>query len=110
MQACLERELREELRFPPQPLPRARLVGLLKDDSNSVGKVHAGLVYHLELPPQLAARIVVREVSKLHGSFTPLVELKNLWQDPHRFETWSQLVLGALVLAPEEPGEIADST
>ena len=110
MQACLERELREELRLPPQPLPRARLAGLLKDDSNAVGKVHAGLVYHLELPPQLAAKVGVREISKLHGGFTPLVELKNLWQDPQRFETWSQLVLGALVLAPEEPGEIANST
>ncbi|MHC4515231.1 MAG: hypothetical protein ACYTGW_02520 [Planctomycetota bacterium] len=109
LQACLERELREELVLPAGPLPKPRLAGLLKDDSNQVGKVHAGLVYCLELSHELAARVVVREISKLHGEFTPLVELRNLWQDPQRFETWSQLVLGALVLPPEEPGESADS-
>jgi predicted NUDIX family phosphoesterase len=106
MQACLERELREELVLPRGPLPRARLAGLVKDDSNPVGKVHAGLVYRLELTPSIAAKVAVREISKLHGAFTPLVELQKLWQDPRRFETWSQLVLRALVLPPEEPGEI----
>lgn len=105
MQTCLERELREELVLPPGPLPRARLAGLVKDDSNAVGKVHAGLVYHLELPPTTAAKVAVREISKLHGAFTPLVELQDLWQDPRRFETWSQLVLGALVLPLGEPGD-----
>jgi len=105
MQACLERELREELVLPEGPLPSARLAGLVKDDSNPVGKVHAGLVYQLELSSEIAAKVAVREISKLDGAFTPLVELKNLWQDPRRFETWSQLVLGALVLPPEEPGE-----
>jgi predicted NUDIX family phosphoesterase len=109
MQACLERELREELVLPEGPLPEARLVALLKDDSNQVGKVHAGLVYCLELSTEISARVRVREISKLRGGFTPLVELRRLWQDPHRFETWSQLVLGALVLPPEEPEEIADS-
>ncbi len=109
MQACLERELREELVLPEGPLPEARLAGLLKDDSNQVGKVHAGLVYRLELSPEIATRVTVREISKLSGGFTPLVELKHLWQDRQRFETWSQLVLGALVLPPEEPGAIAES-
>jgi len=108
MQACLKRELREELVLPAGTSSQARLVGLVKDDSNAVGQVHVGLVYRLELASAVAAKAAVRETSKLHGAFTPLVELHKLWEDPPRFETWSQLVLKGLGLAPERPGRCVD--
>ena len=108
MQACLERELTEELVIPRALVVGARLRGLLKDDSDPVGQVHAGLVYELQVPPAQAGNLAVREISKLRGGFTPLVELRDLWQDPGRFETWSQILLEAWMFPKEEPGKRAD--
>ena len=88
-----------------------RLVGLLNDDTTSVGAVHAGLVYVLDLPVDLAtarAAVQVREISKMRGGFGPLVELARLWQTPSQFESWSAFLLRAGVAGPM--GDSAERT
>ena len=104
---ALLRELNEELSLPRQPPPALPLVGLLNDDSNQVGRVHVGLVYRWELPPprEGVENIAIREISKLRGGFRRLVELQELWQDPGRFESWSQIVIHALLNPPPHGGK-----
>lgn len=99
---ALARELAEELVLR-QPLPAPRFVGLLNDDATAVGQVHAGLVYVCDLevaPGAPQPAIAVREISKLRGGFGSLVELRRLWQDPARFESWSQFLIQAGVAGP----------
>jgi predicted NUDIX family phosphoesterase len=98
----LERELAEELTLA-RPLPKPRFVGLLCDDLTPVGQVHAGLVYVCDLAADLAAArqaVGVREISKLRGGFGSLVEFRELWQDPARFESWSQFLIRAGLAGP----------
>lgn len=95
--AALRRELDEEMlglaAWQAQPL----FQGLLNDDSNEVGRVHAGLVYAIDLPEQTPTLELprIQEVSKMAGGFRSLAELEPLWQDPGRFETWSRLLFQA---------------
>jgi predicted NUDIX family phosphoesterase len=97
-EGALQRELAEELDLRHFPLPRGQFLGLLNDDSTDVGRVHAGLVYAIDIPlPVTAARerVQIGEISKMHGGFTSLVEFADLWQNPPQFETWSQLLIRA---------------
>jgi len=99
----LWRELREELHFDLATAAQPRFLGLLNDDSTPVGEVHAGLVYRLDLPIDLlqaSKTLRVREISKMRGGFGSLVEFRNLWQDPSRFESWSQFLVRAGVVGP----------
>ncbi len=90
---ALRRELDEELILPPR-LPEPTFLGLLNDDSNPVGAVHAGLVHELVIPTSVAAdEVGIREISKLRGGFRVLAGPSRVWQDPHGFETWSALLL-----------------
>lgn len=102
-QAALRRELTEELAIDLEDAPPPTFLGLLNDDQTPVGEVHAGLVYRLDLPVSLAAAqqsVRVREISKMSGGFASLVEFFELWQDPPRFESWSQLLVHATVSLP----------
>lgn len=99
--AALQRELQEELRLPEAPLPAPRLLGLINDDTTNVGQVHAGLAYCIDLPAPLAkAResVGIREISKMRGGFTHLVEFAELWQTPSQFESWSQFLIQAEIV------------
>ncbi len=96
-QLALGRELREEL-VVHAASPSPRLIGLLNDDQTPVGAVHAGLVYVWDLVGSLEAvrsRVAVRETTKMHGGFGSLVEFQKLWQDPAKFESWSQFLIRA---------------
>jgi predicted NUDIX family phosphoesterase len=99
---ALGRELSEELRLPtPDLVPPPRLLGLINDDSTEVGKVHAGLAYSIDFPQPLTAataQVGIREVAKMRGRFTSLVEFANLWQTPSSFETWSQFLIQAEIV------------
>jgi predicted NUDIX family phosphoesterase len=98
---ALARELREELDLRQVDLPEPRFLGLLNDDSTEVGKVHAGLVYRIDLPLGCSTandRVRIGEISKMHGGFTHLVEFANLWQNPPQFESWSQILVRAGVV------------
>jgi predicted NUDIX family phosphoesterase len=99
--AALQRELAEELQLPDAALPAPRLLGLINDDSTDVGQVHAGLAYCIDLPQPLAqARemVGIREISKMRGGFTHLVEFAELWQTPSQFESWSQFLIQAEIV------------
>jgi len=85
--AGLQRELEEELRIGGTW--QARLVGVLNDDTNTVGQVHFGLVHVVEVS---SPDISVRESDTLTGRLTGAAELRDLYD---RMETWSQLVLDA---------------
>lgn len=105
----LRRELAEELVIPALNDAQLLFLGLLNDDSNPVGRVHMGLVYGLDVgdPTGLQKPVQVRESSKMNGGFRSLVESQNLWQDRSRFETWSRILLAALVVpsgGSEDPG------
>jgi len=85
----LRREWSEELVADWEP--EFRLVGLLNDDSNSVGSVHLGVVFEVEA----AGRPVeVREGEKLTGRFATVAEVRAAWD---RMETWSRLVADHLL-------------
>lgn len=102
--AGLARELTEELVLAgTEHLAPPRFAGVLNDDRSAVGQVHAGLVYlwDLELPRGAAVDSVrIREISKMRGGFGSLVEFRDLWQDPARFESWSQFLVRAGVTGP----------
>jgi predicted NUDIX family phosphoesterase len=86
--AGLERELEEELRIGGGW--SARLVGVLNDDSNAVGRVHFGLVHVIEAG---SPDIQVRESDRLTGRLADGAEVRALHD---RMETWSQLILDAV--------------
>jgi predicted NUDIX family phosphoesterase len=85
----LRREWSEELVADWEPT--FRLVGLLNDDSNSVGSVHLGVVFEVDA----AGRgVEVRERDKLTGRFATFEEVRAAedWM-----ETWSRLVADHLL-------------
>lgn len=86
--AGLQRELKEELRIGGSW--RARLVGVLNDDTNAVGQVHFGLVHVVEVA---SPDIAVRENDTLTGRLADAAELRDLYD---RMETWSQIILDAV--------------
>lgn len=99
----LRRELAEELDLRLLDLPEPGFLGLLNDDSTEVGRVHAGLVYRIDLPlglPQAGEQLRIREISKMRGGFTHLVEFAELWQNPSQFESWSQILVRAGIADP----------
>lgn len=81
------RELAEELRLDSgielTPL------GLLNDDQDPVGAVHVGVVFGVG--PSREPEI--RERHKMRGVWTPLAELRDMWQTRRPFESWSAEIL-----------------
>lgn len=94
---ALRRELGEELHGVDGRTPPALFRGLCNDDGDTVGQVHAGLVYTIDWPATDgdAPEPRVREISKMMGGFRSLAELLPMWQDPHRFESWSRTLIQA---------------
>lgn len=86
--AGLRRELEEELVI--HSTWRARPVGVLNDDTNSVGQVHFGLVHVVEVD---TPAVRVRESEALSGRLADKNEVLGLRD---QMETWSQLILDAV--------------
>jgi predicted NUDIX family phosphoesterase len=80
--AAVARELEEELVLPTGR--NQTIIGLLNDDSNSVGKVHLGIVHLIELDSD---QVVSREDALLDLGFSPLHALNG--EHFERLETWS---------------------
>jgi len=59
--------------------------GIINDDTNSVGKVHAGFFYTLETDGE----VFVKETEKLEGLWLKRSELSSVMEN---METWSQIV------------------
>lgn len=87
---AMARELREELWLKTDAQPV--LLGLINDDTNSVGSVHLGLHYLLRVP----TRPRVRETDKMTAAWRHPAQLEALRP---RLETWSQILLPALLKA-----------
>lgn len=85
----LHREWREEI--DADFVPSFEYMGLLNDDEVEVGVHHLGVVY---LADAAGRAVGVRETHKLSGSFEPIEVVRSVYD---RMETWSQLVLDALV-------------
>jgi predicted NUDIX family phosphoesterase len=84
------REIREEVAF--EGAFRQRVVGLLNDDSNAVGRVHLGVVHFIDLEAD-EPRLRPNEAPILDAAFRTPEELAALGE---RLETWSRLCLPAL--------------
>jgi predicted NUDIX family phosphoesterase len=81
-----DRELNEEfyVEGPSEP----RLIGLLNDESDEVGRVHFGIIYEYWLKgPNIEAR--ERRVH-IHHEFVPLTELLT---GSNEYESWSRLII-----------------
>lgn len=81
------RELHEELYLPNDPLPR--LIGLVNNETDSVGAVHVGLVFIVQTSSQYVA---IREKDQLDGRFMPLEAML----EHENFETWSKMIIERL--------------
>lgn len=92
--AGMMRELGEELALSSRPATHEIFYrGLINDDTNEVGQVHLGIVYHLNIAESV--EISVRETEKLEGSWSKLDELV-LEASEEKLETWSALLLDPL--------------
>jgi predicted NUDIX family phosphoesterase len=80
---ALRREWHEELIVAF--VPGFRFVGLLNDDTTSVGQVHLGLVY---VGDAAGRPVAIRETDKLSGRFASTAEVAALVD---HLETWSRL-------------------
>jgi predicted NUDIX family phosphoesterase len=104
---ALRRELDEELDIDwTRACGPAALLGLLNDDGNAVGQVHAGLVFRLDFPATEPGApgcdpVSIRETTAMQGCFRHLVDSHGLWQDPARFESWSRILLEAGISGPK---------
>ncbi len=85
----LAREWREELEA--DFVPDFEFFGLLNDDTVDVGVHHMGVVY---LADAAGRAVSIRETEKLGGSFETMSVVRAAYDS---METWSQLVLDAIV-------------
>ena len=80
--AAVARELEEELELPGGH--SQRIIGLLNDDSNPVGRVHLGIVHLINLESDAVSS---REDALANLGFSPLADLNG--EHFERLETWS---------------------
>ncbi|MBI1854000.1 MAG: hypothetical protein HYR85_26985 [Planctomycetes bacterium] len=89
LDAGSQRELLEELRF--ETGFRREVIGIINDESTSVGSVHFGIVYRVRAENR---DVSVRETDQMGGGFRPLAEMRQTFErERPRFETWSSLIL-----------------
>ena len=88
LRAATHREVAQEELTIDGPYEVAA-VGLLNDDTNSVGAVHVGLVQVVTVD----GSVTVRETDQLEGSFAPVDELLRKLAAGANFETWSSLLI-----------------
>jgi predicted NUDIX family phosphoesterase len=91
----LAREWQEEL--AADFVPEFRLLGLLNDDETDVGRVHLGVVF---LAEAAGRPVTIREAEKLEGRFASPAAVLSVYD---RMETWSQLVLEAILGSESDP-------
>jgi len=85
--AGARREIDEELELSGNS--ELRPVGVLNDDSNSVGAVHVGVVHVLRVD----GTVEVREREQLEGRLVTPRELRELAERGANLETWTRLLL-----------------
>ncbi len=88
VQEGMLRELREEVTIDGKYT--CTFFGLINDNSNDVGSVHAGLCYVIHLEDD--ATCAIKETEKMTGKFVDLTELRTYAE---RFEEWSKIFLSS---------------
>lgn len=85
------RELEEEVAIKGYEVKKEdlKVVGLINDDEDSVGRVHLGLLGVIELPQN--ADVEVMETEQLAGSWKEIDELKENKEIFERLENWSKI-------------------
>ena len=94
---AVEREVAEEVSVETSHTDR--VVALLNDESNEVGRVHLGIVHYWILD---APKVSKREQIITQMAFKTVAELQEVRDT---METWSQLCLTGLLLKNRLPGE-----
>ncbi len=85
----VEREIREEVNFDGNC--QQRIIALINDDSNEVGRVHLGVVHLFDLA---SPEVLPNEAALADMAFYSLEELRgDLYP---RLESWSQICVDAL--------------
>ncbi len=69
-----------------------RIIGLINDDSNEVGRVHLGVVHLVDLAEPI---VTAREKDLLDARFSSPQDLEKMLE---QFETWSQIALKYLLV------------
>jgi len=83
--SCLKREINEEVYLDTKY--KTKIVAILNDDSNEVGKVHLGIIFLLELELPIVRK---KEKSIIDCQF---VSLKYLKKTIKKYERWSQICI-----------------
>ena len=83
----LERELDEEVYIEKKG--ELRPLGVINDDTNSVGSVHLGLCFEM----YVKGEVRVKETEKLEGLWLTVSELMENWDS---METWTQIAVKAI--------------
>lgn len=91
----LFRELNEEVSVDDPAAPC--FIGIINDESNSVSKVHLGLLYELEARSPLY-RVI--ETDKMTGQWVSADELGKFYD---RLETWSQIAYNQYIMKKWNP-------
>jgi predicted NUDIX family phosphoesterase len=97
---AVEREVAEEVDIDANH--QDRIVALLNDDSNEVGKVHLGIVHYWTLDAENVTR---KEQMITQMSFMEIEELRRL---ADTMETWSSICLAGLEQMEEKAKTAAD--
>ncbi len=86
--AGLKRELHEEVKIPDNY--EMKFLGIINDNSTSVGKVHTGLCYEIILP---SPSCEILETEKMAGEWANEDKIKEVFDS---FENWSKIVLNTV--------------
>ncbi|SHP98251.1 Predicted phosphoesterase (MutT family) [Mycobacteroides abscessus subsp. abscessus] len=87
----LLRELNEELIVTNEQIQKIKLVGIINDDNTEVGKLHLGIVYHIQVNNK---DIEINEIDKMEGQWVHKSELGKYYNN---MESWSQIILNELI-------------
>jgi predicted NUDIX family phosphoesterase len=93
--SAMYRELSEEVEIQGQH--SFRVIGLINDDTDSVGQVHLGVVHRVTLD---YPTVTPREACIADAGFIPIADVI---RDRERFENWSQIVIDAKAWEQQEP-------
>ena len=82
----LEREMYEEVKLAEDcHVIGMKPIGFINDDLSEVGKVHLGVLYHINISNK---HIEINETEKMTGEWVPVSSLAKYYDN---METWSQL-------------------
>ncbi len=88
LKESMEREFEEEVAYSGEK--KERILGYINDDSNSVGRVHLGLVYEMELANE---NVKLNEKELDEGKLCTLAEIKEKYES---LENWSKITFDYL--------------